>query len=473
MATALGISSLQQADIAEAVKVAAEAGVEEAPPARPEPRFPLRREPEAPPEEAVKRLEEFIPPTEAPPAAPPVEPAPAEKGKLPTTDEFFDAAEKEGFSVVEPSEEGAVKIGDAKYPTFVTEDKNVKIALTTTPIFVGHGNKVWNADPSERVPGEFVIGGIITEPGARGKGLASKALDQLLAAADKAGATLYGEPIPMKAFIGKGEKALTKEQLVKWYESKGFTEVEGSGGKIIVRSPEAPLAEAPAAAKVVKTYKLDPEKLAKEPKRAAAVLLGKKQLLTQIDEAILNAKTLPTGSAVEQVGEVVTFEIDGETARVWNTSSALTQFRENVQATAMTAGRLPAPAMRRPLVSEPERERIGELKAYEPWESWWQEQRATAVAGGEEPPEMVADVAPDAATPTDIENIVVENFRKWPEQIKEVGEDYWTTVMSVARELDIPYRYKALRRTLLGSFGYDPQKFWMYRRLPTAELYAR
>ncbi len=53
-----------------------------------------------------------------------------------------------------------------------------------------------------------------------------------------------------------------------------------------------------------------------------------------------------------------------------------------------------------------------------------------------------------------IENVVVDQFRSWPKDIKRVGKDYWAEVMAAAKRLATPYRYKALRRTMLGVFRY-------------------
>jgi hypothetical protein len=56
--------------------------------------------------------------------------------------------------------------------------------------------------------------------------------------------------------------------------------------------------------------------------------------------------------------------------------------------------------------------------------------------------------------PKDIKSVVVDNFREWPKEIKEVGRDYWVEVMAAAKKLLTPYRYKALRQTMLGVFRY-------------------
>jgi hypothetical protein len=75
------------------------------------------------------------------------------------------------------------------------------------------------------------------------------------------------------------------------------------------------------------------------------------------------------------------------------------------------------------------------------------------------PPEPAAskkmsfeDLVPRPANVTHIQNVVVDQFREWPKGMKRVGTDYWTEVMATAKQLATPYRYKALRKTLLGVF---------------------
>lgn len=64
------------------------------------------------------------------------------------------------------------------------------------------------------------------------------------------------------------------------------------------------------------------------------------------------------------------------------------------------------------------------------------------------------EFAPSAEAPKHIRNVVVDTFREWPKEIKRVGSDYWTEVMATAKSLTTPYRYKALRQTLLGVFRF-------------------
>jgi hypothetical protein len=54
--------------------------------------------------------------------------------------------------------------------------------------------------------------------------------------------------------------------------------------------------------------------------------------------------------------------------------------------------------------------------------------------------------------PKEISKVVVDEFREWPKGIRKVGKDFWPEVMAAAKKLLTPYRYKALRRTMLGVF---------------------
>ena len=60
---------------------------------------------------------------------------------------------------------------------------------------------------------------------------------------------------------------------------------------------------------------------------------------------------------------------------------------------------------------------------------------------------------PAGAAPKDMKAVVIDTFREWPAAIPKVGQDYWTEVMAAAKRLGTAYRYRALRRTVLGSFS--------------------
>jgi hypothetical protein len=72
------------------------------------------------------------------------------------------------------------------------------------------------------------------------------------------------------------------------------------------------------------------------------------------------------------------------------------------------------------------------------------------------------DLIPRPDEAKHIQNVVIDQFRDWPEGIKKVGKDYWVEVMAAAKALQAPFRYKALRRTLLGVFR--------HKQKPTPEV---
>ena len=48
-----------------------------------------------------------------------------------------------------------------------------------------------------------------------------------------------------------------------------------------------------------------------------------------------------------------------------------------------------------------------------------------------------------------------EPIRDWPDEIEPVGDEFWAELMGAARRLCTPARYKALRKSVLGSFHPD------------------
>lgn len=65
-----------------------------------------------------------------------------------------------------------------------------------------------------------------------------------------------------------------------------------------------------------------------------------------------------------------------------------------------------------------------------------------------EPSEFV----PTEKEPIFIDKVVIDTFREFPKEIKKVGDDFWIEVMAIAKDISTPFRYKALRRTILGKF---------------------
>lgn len=68
-------------------------------------------------------------------------------------------------------------------------------------------------------------------------------------------------------------------------------------------------------------------------------------------------------------------------------------------------------------------------------------------------PEELADVGA-AAIPENIRDVDIDSFRHWPGDMPQVGREFWTAVMDTAKKLGTPYRYKALRDTILGIFRF-------------------
>jgi len=131
----------------------------------------------------------------------------------------------------------ALSLGGSTYPTLVSKDGKVKIALDATDIYVARYG-VSYADRSDVSPNRLTIAGIVTEAGSRGQGLASKAMDALIASADEKGITLKLEPQRMTEFAKKGDKtALTTKQLAEWYKKKGFVQEAKGSDMILVREP--------------------------------------------------------------------------------------------------------------------------------------------------------------------------------------------------------------------------------------------
>jgi len=83
-------------------------------------------------------------------------------------------------------------------------------------------------------PKDIVLNEIkIIDESVRGKGEATKALNDFLENSDKHGYTIYIEPAPIKKL--ENNKNLTKEQLIAWYEKNGF---EKKNDYVWVRKPK-------------------------------------------------------------------------------------------------------------------------------------------------------------------------------------------------------------------------------------------
>ena len=147
-------------------------------------------------------------------------------------------ADKHGFELVYPDDSRAVKIGGSTYPTLITKDGKVRVALDPATLFIRKDRSdVYLGDPSEYSPTQIQMAGIIVNPMARGKKLGSKAVDAVSAMADELGMTVQAEPTPIKSATPKGAKALTQKQLVSFYKRHGWAEERPGDERILSRPP--------------------------------------------------------------------------------------------------------------------------------------------------------------------------------------------------------------------------------------------
>lgn len=160
----------------------------------------------------------------------------------PIRDNFTREMERRGYTLQLPRNQdlspnpNALTNEGTTYATFVSPDGNVKQAVSTDILFERKG-EVWRGDPSAGVKDGFTLEIIHTEPSQRGKGLAGKMFRDMIEVADMVGAKLYAEVAPVKSMIKRGEKSLSKNDLLKWYESLGFKRV---GSSLIERDPQKP-----------------------------------------------------------------------------------------------------------------------------------------------------------------------------------------------------------------------------------------
>lgn len=122
------------------------------------------------------------------------------------------------------------------YPTITDKEHIVQVALDRTDIF-GRDGHVWGADPSRPLVNGYVLQAIVTKPEHRGQGKAKDILKKILQAADEAGLLLKLEIAPMKDFIKRGDKKLSRTQLEKWYARHGFQKAKDVN--IMTRMPKS------------------------------------------------------------------------------------------------------------------------------------------------------------------------------------------------------------------------------------------
>jgi len=160
--------------------------------------------------------------------------------------------ESKGYEVVSPRDERrsgipeeeyrAIEDGNSRYLTFISSDGNVRIGVTVIALYYHENNfgdkRVWQADyESAMHGGEITVTGITTKPEARGQGLASNAMDDLVEAAKVSGAKLYAEPVVMSHYT-EDAPHLDRKGLVDWYKRKGFDQLEEGYDDIITYKSE-------------------------------------------------------------------------------------------------------------------------------------------------------------------------------------------------------------------------------------------
>lgn len=134
-----------------------------------------------------------------------------------------------------------IEIQNNIYPTLISQDKNVKLAITMSNLGERNG-RVYSYNllgPAEK--NTIVIQAIVTDPQARNQGYASKALDQVVSAAAESGIVLKLEPGQISSILkSRKEMALTSKQLANWYKKKGFKQQRANSDKILEFNPNAP-----------------------------------------------------------------------------------------------------------------------------------------------------------------------------------------------------------------------------------------
>jgi hypothetical protein len=134
--------------------------------------------------------------------------------------------------------EGGVEENGRQRPTIVIGD--TKITLSSEGMEIVNGKAMVMDGQEKDSAGNIIytLERVVTDPKARGKGSASKALAEVTAAADAAGLTLQVEPTPFRSIIGKGE-SLSKDQLIQWYKKNGFEQKEAGSDMLLIRKPNA------------------------------------------------------------------------------------------------------------------------------------------------------------------------------------------------------------------------------------------
>jgi hypothetical protein len=144
---------------------------------------------------------------------------------------------EEGGGVEEWDRRGGLTIDARRYPTAIIGD--TKVAFTTEGLYLDRGKvqASYESDTDQNGNTIYTISRVFTDPKSRGAGQASRAITIITDAADKSGLTLQLEPEVISTLTKKGEKSLTKKQLVDWYKKNGFVQKFSGSDNILIREP--------------------------------------------------------------------------------------------------------------------------------------------------------------------------------------------------------------------------------------------
>jgi GNAT superfamily N-acetyltransferase len=154
----------------------------------------------------------------------------------------------DGFKVLPLNDPRSyVDKGGKVHRTFIKKE-GVRVSLTPQLVLFQNKNAVLTAQGEST---DLVINALLVDQSKRGQGLASETLQNITAAADQYGITLYLEPTPL-VNIQEKNFGLDRQQLEDLYQKVGFEFAEDSN-KVMVREPEVEVlgpAEKPTAPKL-------------------------------------------------------------------------------------------------------------------------------------------------------------------------------------------------------------------------------
>lgn len=114
----------------------------------------------------------------------------------------------------------------------------VRIALSNIGLYY-HDHRVWLGDPfTDQETKRVTMAAVVVEPGSRRKGEATSAVRDVLAICQEAGLWVQLEATPIADQKAKGQRAITRAGLIRWYGSLGFApSYPGEGREILEWRP--------------------------------------------------------------------------------------------------------------------------------------------------------------------------------------------------------------------------------------------